>query len=78
MLHCPWDSPGKNTGVGCHALLQEIFQTQESNSGLLHCRQILYRLSNLESRKSQVNATQFPNSRGSGPQKTVSIGPRFS
>ena len=25
---CPWDSPGKNTGVGCHALLQEIFLTQ--------------------------------------------------
>ena len=24
-LHCPWDSPGKNTGVGCHALLQGIF-----------------------------------------------------
>ena len=26
-LLCPWDSPGKNTGVGCHALLQEIFST---------------------------------------------------
>jgi len=25
---CPWDSPGKNTGVGCHALLQGIFPTQ--------------------------------------------------
>ena len=43
-LLCPWDSPGKNTGVGCHFLLQEIFQTQGSNSGLLHCRQILYHL----------------------------------
>ena len=41
----PWDSPGKNTGVGCHFLLQEIFWTQESNLGLLHCRQILYLLS---------------------------------
>ena len=28
---CSWDSPDKNTGVGCHALLQGIFQTQESN-----------------------------------------------
>ena len=28
---CPWDSPGKNTGVGCHFLLQGIFPTQESN-----------------------------------------------
>ena len=27
-LLCPWDSPGKNTGVGCHALLQGIFLTQ--------------------------------------------------
>ena len=44
-LLCPWDSPGKNTGVGCHFLLQKIFSTQESNPGLLHCRQILYQLS---------------------------------
>ena len=40
-LLCPWDSPGKNTGVGCHALLQGIFPTQGSNPGLPHCRQIL-------------------------------------
>ena len=31
----PWDSPGKNTGVGCHALLQGIFLTQGSNLHLL-------------------------------------------
>ena len=39
------DSPGENTGVGCHALLQGIFPTRESNLrllSLLHCRQILY------------------------------------
>ena len=42
---CPWDFPGKDTGVGCHFLLQGIFPTQGSNPGLLHCRQILYRLS---------------------------------
>ena len=41
-LHHPWDSPGKNTGVGCHFLLQGIFPTQELNPGLLHCRKILY------------------------------------
>ena len=35
-LLCPWDSPGKKTGVGCHALLQGIFLTQESNLCLLH------------------------------------------
>ena len=37
--------PSKNTGVGCHCLLQGIFLTQGSNLGLLHCRQILYHLS---------------------------------
>ena len=44
-LLCPWNSPGKNTGVGCHSLLQGIFLTQGSNPGLLHCRQIFYHLS---------------------------------
>ena len=44
-LLCPWDSPGRNTGVGSHSLLQRIFPTQGSNPHLLHCRQILYRLS---------------------------------
>ena len=44
-LLCPWDSPGKSTGVGCHYLLQGIFPTQGSNPGLPHCRQMLYRLS---------------------------------
>ena len=39
------DSPAKNTGVGCHALLQGIFPTQGSNPGLPHCRQIPYHLS---------------------------------
>ena len=39
-----WDSPGKNTGVGCHALLQGIVPTQGSNPVIPHCRQILYQL----------------------------------
>ena len=38
------DSPARNTGVDCHALLQGIFQTQGLNPGLPHCRQILYSL----------------------------------
>ena len=33
-LFCPWDSPGKNTGVGCHALLQQIFATKGWNPWL--------------------------------------------
>ena len=39
------DSPGKNTRVSCHAVLQEIFPTQESNPRLLHCRRNLSHLS---------------------------------
>ena len=35
-LLCPWESPGKNTGVGCYFLLQVIFPTQRLNPGLLH------------------------------------------
>ena len=38
------DSPGKNTGVGCHALFQQIFPTQRSNPSLPHCRWILRRV----------------------------------
>ena len=49
---CPWGfSPGKKTGMGCHALLQGIFLTQGSNPSLLQCRQILYQLSHQGSPK---------------------------
>ena len=41
----PWNSPGQNTEVGCLSLLQGIFPTMGLNSGLPHCRQILYQLS---------------------------------
>ena len=44
-LLCPWNSPGKNTGVDCHSLPQRIFPTQGLNPCLLHHRQILYHLS---------------------------------
>ena len=44
-LYSPQNSPGQNSGVGSPSLLQRIFPTQESNQGLLHCRQILYQLS---------------------------------
>ena len=45
----PWNSPGQNTGVGSRSLLQAIFPTQGSNSGLPHCRWILYQLSHQRS-----------------------------
>ena len=43
-LLCPWDPPGKNTGVGCQDLLQGIFPTQGLNSSLFSCigRRVLY------------------------------------
>ena len=44
-LLCPWGTPGKNTRVGWHFLLQGIFPTQESNPSLLPCRQIVYQQS---------------------------------
>ena len=43
------DSPSKNAGVGCHALLHGIFPTQGLNPGLLHCMRILYHLRHQES-----------------------------
>ena len=47
MVSSPWNSPGQNTGVGSLSFLSWgwIFPTQGSNSGLSHCRQILYQLS---------------------------------
>ena len=51
-LLCPWNSPGQNTGVGRHSLLQGIFPTQGSNLGLLHCGQIPYHLSHQGSQLS--------------------------
>jgi len=44
-MDCSWNSPGQNTGVGSHFLLQWIFLIQGSNPGLQHCRWILYELS---------------------------------
>ena len=43
-LYSPWSSPGQNSGVGSHSLLQGIFSTQGSNPGLPQCRWILYQL----------------------------------
>ena len=56
---CPWASPGKNTGVGFHSFLQQIFPTQGLKLSLLHCRQVFYHLSYLcEETKSQNNNNQ--------------------
>ena len=61
------DSPGKNTGVSCHSLLQGVFPTQGSNPSLLHCRQSLFHLSYQESTyvvvetgKSKLHRVDWP------------------
>ena len=61
-LLCPGDSPGKNTGVSCHFLLQGFFPTWGLNPGLLCCRRIL------DSQSPQGNLTKlqsFKNQEGS-------------
>ena len=63
-LLCPWDSPGKNTGVGCYALPQSVFPTHWLNPGLPHCRQILYHLSHQENPRI-LERIAHPLSRGS-------------
>ena len=50
-LYSPWNSPGRNTGVGSLSLLQGIFPTQGLNLGLPYCRQILYQLSHREAQE---------------------------
>ena len=54
------DSPGKNSGVGCHALLQGIFLTQGSNPGLPHRRWVLYQLNYLGSLTPALFYTNGP------------------
>ena len=58
-LYSPWNSPGQNTGVGSHLLLQRIFPTQGLNLGLSHCRWILYQLSHQGSPSKSLHACFF-------------------
>ena len=72
-LLCPWDFPGKNTGVGCHFLLQGLFPTQGSNLRLLLGRQILYHRTSWEEVGGEL-AKQFVC--GAGPQRCLETAPR--
>ena len=59
---CSRDFQGKNTGLGCHSLLQGIFPTQGFNPSLqlvLHCRQILYHLSHQGRSETQKTSLQI-------------------
>ena len=67
-LYSPWSSPGQNTGVGSLSLLQGIFPTQGSDSGLLHCRQILYELSHRGSPRIPEWVAYHFSSRSSRPR----------
>ena len=64
LFDSPWSSPGQNTGVGSLSFLQGIFPTQGSNTGPLHCRQILYQLSYQRSPRI-LEWVAYPFSRGS-------------
>ena len=63
------ESPGKNTGVGCHALCQGILPAQGLNPGLPHCRQILYPLSH-RGGPGILEWVAYPFSRGSSAQES--------
>ena len=64
-LDCsPWNSPGQNIGAGSLSFLQGISPTQGSNSGLPHCRWVLYQLSHKGSLRIPEGVT-YPFSRGS-------------
>ena len=65
-LLCPWNSSGKNTGVGCPFLLQGIFPTQGSNLDLLRCRQILYHLSYTDGQQLSISKSPLPPRKNSG------------
>ena len=63
--------PGKNTGVGCHFLLQGIFPTQGLNPGLLNRRRIPYHLSHVPSKGT--NFTGLSDKLGKGIKKGKNI-----
>ena len=72
-LYSPWNSPGQNTGVGSHSLLQGIFSTQGLNWGVLHCRQILYQLSHKGSPKILEWVAHPFSSRSSQPRNWTRV-----
>ena len=67
-LYSPWNSPGQNTGVGSLSLLQGTFPTQGSNTGLWHCKWILYQLSH-QGTSRILEWVAYPFSSGSSPPR---------
>ena len=72
-LYSQWNSPVQNTGVGTLSLLQGIFSTQGSNSGLPHCRRILYQPSDQGSPRI-LEWVAYPfSSRSSQPRNQIRV-----
>ena len=69
----PWNSQGENTGGGSLSVLQGIFPTQRSNSGLLHCRRILYQLSHKWSPRILERVAYTFSSRSSQPRNQTRV-----
>ena len=72
-LYSPWNSPGKNTGVGSLSLFQGIFPTQGLNPGLPHSRWILYHLSHKGSPRIQEWVSYPFSSRYSWPRNSTRV-----
>ena len=71
-LYSPWNSPGKNTGVGSLSLLQGIFLTQGSNSGLWHCRDSVPAVPQGKSKNTGVSSLSLPG-RSSRPRNRTLV-----
>ena len=71
-LYRPWNSPGRNTGMGSLSLLQGIFPTQGFNTGLPHGRRILYQLSHKGSPRI-LEWVAYPFSRGSSQPRSPAL-----
>ena len=69
----PWNSPDQNSGVGSCSLLQGIFPTQRLNTGLPHCRWILYQLSHQGSPRILERVTYLFSSRSSWPRNQTGV-----
>ena len=72
-LYNPWTSPGQNTGLGGLSLLQGIFPTQGLNTGLPHCRWILYLLSHKGSPRTLEWVAYRFSSRSSQPRNRTGV-----
>ena len=71
-LLCPWDSPGKNTGVGCHSLFRGIFLTQGSSPSFLLGRHFL----TIEPPSSHIEAAKAINTTAGVPQPFTTVAPK--